>query len=249
MYCYGRQRGVISGILFCGLLLGSIFPGITAKADESKADTTKEYGIIEISEPEFDFGYVPGNSKYIHNFVIRNVGDGPLKIVKVDPTCGCTTAPIDKSDLDPGEETTIRVTFDSGKIIGMARKRIKVLSDDPQNGISEVYIKAFVARKPTTALIEGPDVEFNSLEVASRSIQVKNMTDKKMTVSTLPLPDDHFAASLSRGFIPAGEEVTLTISKTKPLPLGKYATSLTVELTTDKSERFSIPITGIGYLE
>jgi hypothetical protein len=98
-------------------------------------------------------------------------------------------------------------------------------------------------------LIDGPDVEFNSLDVANCSLQVKNMTDKKMTVSMLPLPDDYFAASLSRGFIPAGEEAIVTITKTKPLPLGKYVTSLTVELTADDTERFSIPITGVGYLE
>ncbi len=247
--CNAGHSRISRWLMICGVIFGVSLLSNAVQADETKEDTTKGHGVIKIDEPEFDFGYIPQEGEFVHNFVVTNVGDGVLNIVKVDPTCGCTTAPIDKSSLEPGDTTLIRVTFDSGKIIGKSRKRIKVLSDDPVQGISEVYITAWVARQPPQVTISGPEAEFTSLDVTNRVLNIKNMTDKKLVISTLPLPDEYFTASLSREFIPAGEEVNLTITRANSLPLGKFATSLTVEIGPEEPERFSIPITGIGYLE
>lgn len=41
--------------------------------------------LMELSEKEFDFGYVPQNSKVSHVFWIYNRGDDSLKILKVVP--------------------------------------------------------------------------------------------------------------------------------------------------------------------
>jgi hypothetical protein len=40
---------------------------------------------MELSEPEFDFGFVPQNSEISHVFWIYNRGDDSLKIEKVVP--------------------------------------------------------------------------------------------------------------------------------------------------------------------
>lgn len=40
---------------------------------------------LEIPEPEFDFGFVPQNSKVSHVFWLHSAGTDTLKIVKVNP--------------------------------------------------------------------------------------------------------------------------------------------------------------------
>ncbi len=42
---------------------------------------------------------------------IKNVGTEVLKITEVKPGCGCTTAPLDKNELKPGEEASLDVTL------------------------------------------------------------------------------------------------------------------------------------------
>ena len=41
--------------------------------------------LLQIPEKEFDFGYVPQNSKVTHVFWLYNKGDDTLKIEKVVP--------------------------------------------------------------------------------------------------------------------------------------------------------------------
>lgn len=41
--------------------------------------------LMTMSETEFDFGYVPQNSKVSHVFWIHSAGDDSLKILKVIP--------------------------------------------------------------------------------------------------------------------------------------------------------------------
>ena len=62
---------------------------------------------LAIEEDSFDFGYVPQRSKIAHVFWLKSVGDETLKITKVTPGCGCTKAPLEKSELAPGDSTRL----------------------------------------------------------------------------------------------------------------------------------------------
>ncbi len=210
--------------------------------------TGKPRGKIEISQMDYDFGYMSQRGVFSHVFVAKNVGQGVLNIVKIDPTCGCTTIPIKKAFLKPGEQVEIKVNFDSGKITGRVAKRIKVLSTDPQNGLLELYIRGMVAREPETVELSGPAVRFVKIDVTRREVQIKNISAKQgLTLSVLPLSDDFIEASLSTDKLAPGSEAVLTLTLKKNPPLGEYSSSVTVECKGEKTERISIPITGIGY--
>src|SRR5438105_11547865 len=59
----------------------------------------------------YDWGAVaPAKLKTV--IQIKNVGTDSLVISNVHPSCGCTTAPIDKSMLKPGEIGKISVEID-----------------------------------------------------------------------------------------------------------------------------------------
>lgn len=236
----------VVGVVFLAVLIGFLMDG-NGLAEQPKSSKGGQ-GKIEIAETVFDFGYMPQKGIFSHAFVAKNVGDGVLNIVKISPTCGCTTIPLKQAFLNPGEQVEIKVNFDTKNIPGKVVKKINVLSNDPVNGLSELYVKGIVGREPQLAAVGGPTVRFNKIDIKQRELTITNPTAKKrISLSILPLAHDFLAANLSGTDLGPGETATLTLSLVKDPPLGEYTSSITVECVADSTERISIPITGMGY--
>jgi len=242
-FAHPRLR-VFASVICTSLLLLVLYP-VTSAAPPSNKDKSK--GKIEISEHVYDFGYMRQGAAFCHNYIIKNVGQGVLNVVKIDPTCGCTLVPIKKAFLGPGEETDLHVTFKSGKYMGHIRKRIKVLSTDPENGLIEIYVKGIVGENPELVEIRGPDACFNSIDITKRELRIRNISPHQIVLSVLPMANEYFEASLSTKKIGPQDETVLTLQMKKALPLGEFQGSITFECVGEKTERVSIPITGTGY--
>lgn len=74
---------------------------------------------------------------------IKNSGNQELIIQNVKPSCGCTTAPLDKDRLKPGETATLDITL---KIShgGNVSKSIRIASNDPKVPNKNLVIAADV---------------------------------------------------------------------------------------------------------
>jgi hypothetical protein len=230
-------------VMFAAILA---FPCVEANADDSLS-TDHARGKIEVSEYTFDFGYMPQGVVVVHEFKVTNVGKGMLNIVKVDPTCGCTTVPLKKTFLDPGDETGLRVEFKTGKYQGHVNKRIKVISTDPDNSLVELYIRGIVNEPPQNIEMIGPAVTFGTLDVLKREVTFKCTALQDVGLSVLSIPDDFLGASFSVESIKPQREAALTIELKKNPPLGDFSSSVTVECVGEKTERITIPVTGVGY--
>jgi hypothetical protein len=93
----------------------------------------------------YDWGSVaPAKLKAV--IQVKNVGDDSLVISNVRPSCGCTTAPIDKNVLMPGDIGKINVEIDMTTRTGPTTKTITVTSNDPKNPAQIIYLKADVKR-------------------------------------------------------------------------------------------------------
>lgn len=79
----------------------------------------------------FDFGDTIQGRTIRHAYKFRNVGDAPLQITKVDPSCGCTLVAAPAEAIAPGAAGEIAVEFDSGTRVGFQNFRIVVFSNDP----------------------------------------------------------------------------------------------------------------------
>ncbi len=85
---------------------------------------------IEFETMVHDYGKVDQKTKNPYTFKFKNVGDEPLEIKKVKPSCGCTAALISKKILEPGESGEIEVTFHSGNFKKDIRKTIYVETNE-----------------------------------------------------------------------------------------------------------------------
>jgi len=86
------------------------------------------------------------NSPLKANIKLKNVGTEVLKITEVKPGCGCTTAPLDKYEIAPGDYATLSVSLNISTYTGETVKSIRISSNDPQNGDKYLFIKADVYR-------------------------------------------------------------------------------------------------------
>ncbi|QWV91875.1 DUF1573 domain-containing protein [Geomonas oryzisoli] len=77
----------------------------------------------------FNFGTVAQGRKVQHTFAIKNNGDAPLQIKKLDASCGCTAAKPSVSVVPPGKSAEIEVTFDSASFSGKVSKTVTLTSN------------------------------------------------------------------------------------------------------------------------
>src|SRR5476651_1906289 len=94
-------------MLICAVVLGFAF---TVKAQESsKAE-------FSFKEEKHDFGKIPQGIPVTTKFEYTNVGEEPLIITNVQPTCGCTIADFTKTPVKKGDKGVITITFNAAVV-------------------------------------------------------------------------------------------------------------------------------------
>ena len=105
---------------------------------------------IVFEDSEHDFGEIQEKGgKVSYKFSFKNVGDEPLLILSVKPSCGCTTPNWSKNPIKPGEEGFIIAEYNPRGRPGVFRKSLNVVTnqsfpDKPNNKF--IYIKGNVLR-------------------------------------------------------------------------------------------------------
>ena len=85
--------------------------------------------IVEILESEYDFGEIKQGEKVTHDYKIKNIGNSDLLISSAKGSCGCTVPEWPKEPIKPGEEASIKVTFDSKGKEGKQSKRVTLMTN------------------------------------------------------------------------------------------------------------------------
>ncbi len=91
-------------------------------------------GAAEVAGPAtVDFGRYRAIERKVARYRVRNAGKGILRILKVRKTCGCASATASRTELQPGEESAIKVVILPSSIFGPFSKNTYVETDDPKN--------------------------------------------------------------------------------------------------------------------
>lgn len=133
---------------------------------------TPEKAVMKIDSMVFDAGLVLEGSVISHEFKIRNSGNQSLKILKVQPGCGCTGVKFDNTIM-PRQTGSIHVKFNTRNEIGEQVKSIKIYSNDSDNKLVTIKISADVLEAVT---LEPDRIFFNGLKGRGN--------EKKIRVST-----------------------------------------------------------------
>jgi len=202
--------------------------------------------VLTIPEAEFDFGYVPQNSKVAHVFWLHNTGDRDLKITKVNPGCGCTQAPLDKDVIPPGDSARLEIIF-SSKLYYNRVVKTPVIDIDGTTEPRRVTISTYVIPRPDSAfpLRLEPfklDISQYGQEVRDRaSFSLTNVSDKEITITPVAGIEDIGTLTLPKK-VDAGETVQAEVVL-RPEALAKeLVRSFTFQVNDETKSRYTVPI-------
>ncbi len=98
-------------------------PRLPAYMDEAK---NMEQTTVDWFDYQHDFGKITEGDVVKHTYRFKNTGEYPLKLVRVKPSCGCTTPSYTQGEIGPGEEGFIEVAFNSAHKRGFQNKAVTV---------------------------------------------------------------------------------------------------------------------------
>ncbi len=106
---------------------------------------------ISFDKTTIEYGTVKKGSEGHRFFTVKNTGDKPLVISRVQASCGCTTPEWSQDPILPGKSAQIKVGYNT-ELVGDFQKLIEVYSNDPKNGRAVLHIKGKVdANAPEAA--------------------------------------------------------------------------------------------------
>jgi hypothetical protein len=180
-----RNGSIIAGIALLSMLAASCD---MPKGESAKAVTDGKPKIMIVGGDSISWGKVgPGVLK--RELKIVNAGGGTLKIGDVRPSCGCTTAPLDKKELGPGDTGTVEVSMDVTTRSGGQHKTLTINSNDSTRPALVIGLTADVMRDLTTV----PET-FRMVSEAktgvedTTSIQITNTGTEPVTVEPPTIP-------------------------------------------------------------
>ena len=124
---------------------GSVFVTFSRKQFFPKYSATqlaKQPKLI-LDKKEHNFGMISEAGDLITTeFKFTTSGKQLLKILTMDPSCGCISVKAPKKELQPGESMTVKVIFDTVTKKGYSNYSIGIICNDPTNPEFEIPIKA-----------------------------------------------------------------------------------------------------------
>ncbi len=178
---------------------------------------------------------------------IVNLGNEELHVTGVKPGCGCTTAPIDKDKIKPGDTATVKVSLNVGASSGDLTKVITITSNDPKASNIIYSLKANVIR--AVQVLPSQYFVFTGATLGNKSeakVQIKNNSDAAITLSDYETTNGLKINWNGNKSIKPGEQAELTASLI-PDKTGYF--NGTVRMKTTNPDFPSIEIMAYGNVE
>ena len=133
--------------LLAGLCLGQIACDNRKQGEASKEATTGKMPKIDLKEKQvYDFGTITEGDTVEHNFAFTNSGEFPLIINNITASCGCTTPEWPRDPIAPGQESSIKVRFNSKGKMGVQNKTITIFANT-EPAMSDLQFRVLVVSK------------------------------------------------------------------------------------------------------
>jgi hypothetical protein len=94
----------------------------------------------------YNYGQVKTGEMVEYDFLFRNEGKEPLKLLKVRPSCGCTGTIAEETVLKSGKGSKINVKFNTAGRSGQQHHNITIHTNDPEKPVVVIYIQGEVIK-------------------------------------------------------------------------------------------------------
>lgn len=172
---------------------------------------------------------------------LMNDGDSLLIISNVKPSCGCTTAPLDKNQLKPGETATIDITLNISSNSGRVSKTVVITSNDLKQSTKVLSLEADVM--VPIELLPYKFMNFNNVKTGEDTetrIKIKNSSEQNIKLSDFEINPKNMTINANSPIeLKPNEEFEL-IAKIKPDKAGYFNVSIKMKTTHPDYPEFTI---------
>ncbi|MGB8854387.1 MAG: DUF1573 domain-containing protein [Pirellulales bacterium] len=235
--------------------VGDFRPGVATRAGGPA-------GAVEVGETTYAFGMVGTGGSGTHDFVIRNVGSGPLTLRRGATSCTCTISDFDAADgeesaaekvVPPGDSTKVTLLWKGKGPGGPFRQQATILTDDPRRPEVVFVVEGTIVPTwkavpeavllPRVSSATGEQAEVRLFTFGPQPPQVERLfvehaqADQFFSLASSPLPAADVAAEPG-----ATGGLLLTIVIRPGLPLGPLRTSIEAVLRLPEEVAVSVPV-------
>ncbi|MBI4576044.1 MAG: DUF1573 domain-containing protein [Planctomycetes bacterium] len=205
---------------------------------------------LVFEEMEAHWGMIVQGETATHSFTFRNAGGRTLSLLRVQTSCDCTAAPLERRDYPPGASGAIVVTFDSAGRGGEQEHEILVHSNDPEEtwdglaGVTRLVFRGgileFLRALPPSVYIPGHDLG-TAQERRVRIQAGERIGPSRFELTAVESSSPHVSAeAVRRG--PAEWEVVLRVLPTAPL--GPYRAEVVVRTDQERQSTLHLHVAG-----
>jgi len=220
-----------------------------AAADATKAKAVVAAPKIEVTPETKDAGIVAKGQVIETTFLVKNNGGSDLVISDARPGCGCTVASFDKV-IKPGAEGKVVTSVDTKTFSGPISKSVLLVSNDPERGQINLFVKATV--KPFVDILPQPYVRVAVVKGDSDSRDVILLSEEKtfkptVAESSQPYVKAEIAPASEKDKIPGhpGEQYRVRITVTGDAPEGLLNAPVRIATGVAQQPTVEIPISGV----
>lgn len=128
---------------------------------------------VAVDEWFHQFGRFEQGNLARYTFKVRSVGNAPLRIERVKPSCGCLVTAAEGQAVPPGSETFVTVELDTRELDGAVTKSVTLYTNDPARPTVELVLAGEVH---SDVVLEPPVLYFGRVRAGKatrRQVQVK----------------------------------------------------------------------------
>ncbi len=191
---------------------------------------------LSLDNTTVDLGSVYNGATKTGSITLKNIGTQPLKILRVTPSCGCTTIRQPKSELQPNESDVVEVSFNAALYHGPVEKYVNIETNDPLSQYVAVKLIADV-KEELSPVSSSYSVWLGSNRVGTRSEQrlaFVNKTQRVIKVKSVTTSTPNVTAFLSKSEVTPADTLSLYLV-TVPDKVG-YGTGQVDILTDSKNQ-------------
>lgn len=200
-----------------------------------------------VVEPKFSLGFVPDSCLVPHTFWVNNIGTDLLRVFKVETTCGCTKAPIDRGVVAVNDSLPLEIIFDNANRLKTQTRPAYIISNDPAAGRYEVSFSCYVygAGEATgpISILKNKRLRLSTLDQGKDfAVTLKNVSREALTPRLVAFPAELVAIDVPEAPIAPGSKAEIIVHVRSDLKQKNYLKSFTIEMSDAARTRYTVPI-------
>jgi hypothetical protein len=202
-----------------------------------------------VLQPTHDVGSVYKGDAISHSFSIRNSGDSPLQLVKVQSSCGCTVIRYDEV-IEAGSSGLVEATLDTTNLSGPVAKSVAVFTNDSTNPKLNLVVKADVKVRVVSQPSYARFMTVYGQGESNATIAISSSTMRNFEIQGVESPYDFLAVDYRREPNDAGlkgetgKSWLLNLKLAEKSPVGPLADFIVVKTNHPSMPELKIPVSG-----